>query len=63
MIDIGKSRESFFRQVFYLSNPEKIEEQASEWFDIVSKAIENDRYVHQTERGPIVEFRIFVLSF
>lgn len=62
MIDIGKSRESFFRQVFSMSNTEKIEDQASEWFDTVNKAIENDRYVHQTERGPIVEFRMTALS-
>ena len=62
MIGIGKSRESFFHQVFYISNTEEIEDQASEWFDIVNKAIENDRYAHQTERGPIVEFRILILS-
>ena len=33
-----------------------VEDQASEWFDILHKAIENSRYTAQAERGPIVEF-------
>ena len=49
------------RIVFSSSNHLKlsqlIENQSSEWFDILNKAIENDRCQHQNCRGPIVEFR------
>ena len=34
----------------------EIEDQASEWLNIINKAIESSRYNEQSERGPIVEF-------
>ena len=32
----------------------EIEDQASEWLNIINKAIESSRYNEQSERGPIV---------
>lgn len=33
----------------------EIEDQASEWLNIINKAIESSRYNEQSERGPIVD--------